>query len=73
MRLGPSTICNHLDDIVDYSHFFVHFRKNRDSKHVVNTGDEEGSTLVIKKMRRSFRKVVSHNLSFKDVDVSLKT
>jgi len=70
MNLKPSTVCNHLDDFVQYTNYFMHFRGNRDKKHVIGNGGGAGAALMIRSIRKSCKKQTNRCRSWKTVEVS---
>ena len=69
MKLASSTICCHLDDIVKSVQWFVHFRADRDIKHVVHVSATAGFNLVISASRKACKHATTHDRSFVDVEV----
>ena len=67
MGLGPSTICNHCVDWLAYITYIVHFRPNRDEKHVISCSN--GIKHVIQAIMRANKKQMARNRSYKDMEV----
>ena len=53
MKLTSSTICCHLDDILKSVQWFVHFRADRDIKHVVRKNVTAGFYIVLSACRNA--------------------
>ena len=69
LKFESKTVCNHMDDLVAFLNYFMHFREDRDERHVIESGGGTGVMLMIKTIRKACNKDSSRNRSWKTVEV----
>ena len=69
LKFESKTVCNHMDDLVAFLNYFMHFREDRDERHVIESGGGTRVMLMIKTIRKACNKDSSRNRSWKTVEV----